>query len=391
MKRIALWSSLALVALLVLLLATASLWLYTPVGPWSVNRLLPHLLPAGVEVEGLDGRLAGALHIDHVHVESDGLVLDIYDIEARYQPFGVLLAPRSFTVDALNAARVNLRLLPADTPAPATADEPFALPPAPVDVALASLIIGAVEVTSADDWAVSAEELSASGRWDRQGLTVAPVEGSAQLSADALPAPITLTLNSAAYLPVNFDESLRLDVDLEARSSAYPTIAATAHADGALGQTIQLALQISQPATANLTATLTGLLDPSPLAGQGTLDLPMPVQLREIDASLAPVEVSGELAATLANETLSLMPTLRIGLDAFEGLRAEQRAAFVDGELRLDTSGDNPRLDLSPLGVRLGDGEGSAGRLQVTGQGDLTPSLTLQLEVDRVDPAWVSE
>jgi autotransporter translocation and assembly factor TamB len=174
MKHILWKASLALgVLLLAVVVAAGGLLLWaarSESGLRFVWQRVAPLLPEGIAVAAVEGRLAGPLVLAGITVQTSALEVRVERVELRWQPRALLR--RVVRIERLDVRGVDVVRLPAEQPA--SPGEPFRLPDSvalPVDVQVAGASVETLRFRlSPSAEPLSIERASVAGSFDANAL-----------------------------------------------------------------------------------------------------------------------------------------------------------------------------------------------------------------------------
>ncbi len=393
MKRALRWTGLAVAGLLLLGFLAGVALLATPLGTWAVNRVLPGALPTGLTVDGLSGRLGGELQLDTLRMAGDGFVLEVRDVSLSYSPWGLLLPPRTLQVDAVRAARVELEQVPKTAPAspPSEGAIPLEAPMLPVNVELDAAQVAALRVTSLTGWLAEAQALRVAARWDADGAVIDTLSLSGQVREPEADTDLaSFKVSGKATWPSNRQRAADLHVELDGEIEGLPPLRLALDLNGALGQQPEITLTSAAPLAATLHAQVEGLDPSQDLRGDALLELPSAIDLASLDPRLPPASVSGTVAARLQPDLLTLLPSLQLGLQAFNTITNGQRQALIDGTVTVPVDDlASLTVNAEPLAVHFGDDQGVAGRITLRGRASAEQTVDVTARIDDLNPAWL--
>lgn len=187
------------------LLVVGVLWLLSSqAGSQFVLDRVSGLTDGMVEIGKVqpDGHLLGTLTLDQVAVRTPTVEVDIRQLQLRWSPLA-LLALRA-QVDALSAAEVKVRLMPA----PSDSDQPSdgGPPPSrlPVNVMLRALAVAKLSVTDSSGTTQTVEDIQLQASWLGERVRITrltarnDMTGPVALVADARLNPQQITLDALA-------------------------------------------------------------------------------------------------------------------------------------------------------------------------------------------------
>lgn len=344
MKRVFKYSLVTLAVLL--LLVSGLLWfvMATETGTGLLWRQARALLPAGVQVAGVAGRLAGPLTVTGIELRNDSVHLRLARAELDWAPGALLGGLLHIERIALTGLRVTGS---GADPAPA-AGEPLRLPDEiqlPLAVALDELSLrDAVYRPAPAATPIEIDAVALSARADRQRLTVPRL----RLRAPLLDVDGHLTVTARG----NYPTAGRLDWRL--RPPGYAPADAVTRLDGSL-QTLRVEQDIGAPYNAQARITAEDLLGELRLDATLTLN---DSRLAAIGPELPAATLGGELRVRGAPADLALESELRVTDARFGAVSAALRGRFTDQvahieTLRIEPAGGDGRLRLAGQ-VRLG-------------------------------------
>lgn len=394
--------------------------LMTPAGADLVLRELRTQTQGMVDARGVSGRLWGPLHIDTLTITLDAV--DIVIVDARLNARLPSALRRQIEVNDLEAASVRIVLKP--TPAkPKEHDDSGAITRLPFDLRVQQTRVGSLSIEPHDGDPIVFEQLSLSGNWigDRvvlRELTATTpwvsrvrIDGKAQLFPDAIEVqPLHAQGFAVAKLEGRFGYGTASDLVLQWQRASWPPVAdGVASLDSGGGRARwwgqlddyrfdvrgglvvpQLAMKLNANGRGSLDGLRLNALHVAAL--DGTLDAKAVLDWSKglrIDgearvAGVHPEKFDPALPGVI-NGQVRAQTTIR---DGVPDLRFS--ATLSDSKLRgyplvLDARGRYAGDTLSFEALRA-----QSGRVQVSGSGQVLPSLDAQAQIDAADlrDAW---
>ncbi len=334
-KRLA-WGVLAGVALLLLLLALAlGLLLHHPDGPSWALQLARGAAPLEIEVEGLEGRLAGPLRIRGLRLQDDRFSLELAEVDFDWQPSSLLRG--EFHLLDLSLRELSLTLPQGASSSeaelsstPAAGFQGFALPLA---LRLDRLALEDITIhrPGAETLSIDRLDLSAESRGERLELR--------QL-AFAMPG---LALQARGALGLSASLPLSLDLDWRFTPPQREALQGVGSIKGDR-QRLEVVQTLSGLFSAGLEASL---IDPL-----GSLSWDARAEVRDSDLTAwlggYPLRAGGELRSRGKPERIGLEADLALSQPEFGAADLSLRGEFAGGRLQVE------RLQLvTPAGSRL--------------------------------------
>lgn len=384
MSRLLLWSG-AAVLLLVLVLAAGLLFLVSSETAlrWAWQTAEP-MLPEGIEVASVEGRLIGPLEVRGVRVDMEGMRLRLDSAYVDWRPGD--LVDLLLNIHSVRLSGLDYTALPVDKTEPDPPAEPFEIPDAvdlPIDIRLGEFLLTDARIHSAPDtepFVVDRAELVASLAGDNWRISrlsargpLFEIDGGARLRPSgryANQAQFRWRFNAPDLAPLQGDTRLEGDLDRlrlnQVIAAPYNLKASAVVSDPLDALTLQasLALEATQtrairadlpPATLNVNAQAEGSLD----------DLGVQLDLRATETDYGAALI--DLAARYTGEAVRIEQLLLTSPDTPARLQARGDVALAQGN-RMDLVIDWEKLQWPLSGSA--DYASPAGRFQLTGQLD---------------------
>jgi translocation and assembly module TamB len=311
----ALWVALAGLFLLGGLLSAAlGLLLYHPAGPQWGLALIRSLTPLAIEVENLEGRLAGPLSIRGLHIDDEQFTLQSEALSLDWRPAALLRG--EFHLQTFSVERTRLQLPAAESaaaPSPSAGFDGIALPLA---LRLDQLELSALEIARQGREPLQFERLALSARSQDEGLEL-------QQLALAMP---QLALQAQGRL--GLDAALPMNLSLAWRFTPpqRPSLQGEGGITGNLRQ-LQIEQTFSGALSGGLTATLYDLMETI------NWDARIKLQQSELAAWLEgfPLSLSGELSSKGRVDRVGLQAELSLSQPNYGEAHLSLQGAYAAG------------------------------------------------------------
>lgn len=203
----------ATVALIVLIALTTEIGVAIA---WSLAR---DRLPAGVQIDDVQGRLVGPLTVTGVNVETEAMSLRVDRAVLDWRASRLLMAQVQIAELAVDGVDIVLR--PTDSPPPPETDEPPSLDfRAPITLVIEQAGLSDFSLKTAPDAEpLIVESLELAGVWDRNSLQVSELDVRSPLTGHL--SASTLVLLERGGLRVQSLKLAEVDAALEARLSGH--------------------------------------------------------------------------------------------------------------------------------------------------------------------------